>query len=439
MSLNAMVGNEIFNLLARLFPINRSIMGDGVRETLSIIADEYLPALKIYEIPSGTAIGDWVVPKEWNLKRGFIKNEAGKMIVDSQVLNLHVMGYSVPVRKHCSLDVLQEHLYSLTDLPNAVPYVTSYYKNDWGFCISDRERSELKDGLYEVVIDATLEDGSLTYGEIVIPGQVEDEIFFSTYICHPSLANNELSGPCLATFLARELLEQNPYYTYRFVFVPETIGSIAFIHNKGTDFTKKVLAAFNLTCLGDDNSWSLLPSRLGNTYTDRVAKAVLDSAGVQYTEYDFVRDRGSDERQYCAPGVDLPMISIMRSMYGTYPEYHTSLDNLEFVTPSGLDQSFRVHMDCIKLIEINRVYRVKCWGEPFLSKRNMNYTIVGGRDDHSADRCKEILDVFMCCDGFTDVLEIVRLTKFPITVVENALTFLTSENLIELAPSPRSF
>tara|TARA_Y100000590_G_scaffold470603_1_gene666798 strand:+ start:9336 stop:10622 length:1287 start_codon:yes stop_codon:yes gene_type:complete len=401
-----MVGRSIYNLINDLFPISRSITGDGVRETLRIIKETHLPSLNICEIPTGEEIEDWKVPKEWNIKDAYIKNSKGNKILSFKENNLHILGYSKPINIKLKLEELKEHLYSLPEQPDAIPYVTSYYKETWGFCLTHNQYESLKDDEYVVSIDSKLEDGSLTYADLIIKGQEKKEIFISTYICHPSMANNELSGPGVATYLAKWLSERpNNRYTYRFCFVPETLGSIAYISNHGKGLGN-TYAAFNLTCVGDEKNYSFLPSRKGNTITDKVARHCIKNQQVNYKEYNFLKDRGSDERQYCSPKVDLPMVSIMKSKYGEYPEYHTSLDNMDFISAVGLEDSYRVHKECIEILENNYFYKSKIKGEPFLSKRGKNYMIVGGIENDESRSAQLILDIMSCCDGDMDIVDI---------------------------------
>jgi len=363
------IGNQMHKLIKELFPINRSLSGEGVRETLRILKREN-PELNIHSIKSGTQVFDWTVPKEWNCKEAYIITPDGRKICDYNENNLHLVQYSVPFEGEIELDELQKHLYSLPKLPNAIPYVTSYYKERWGFCISENERKKLKPGKYKVVIRSELKSGVLNYADIIIPGKSDKEIMFSTYICHPSMANNELSGPALATFLAKYVKSIDNYYTYRFIFAPETIGSLIYLSKYLNHLKEKVIAGFILTCVGDERAYSYMPSRYGNTLADKVALNILEYDIKDYKKYSFLQ-RGSDERQYCAPGVDLPVCSIMRSKYAEYPEYHTSLDNLELVTPKGLEGSFEVYKKIIDVLENNFYYKVTVLGEPQLGKRGL--------------------------------------------------------------------
>lgn len=427
-----MVGVEIFKLVKKLFPINRSIAGEGLRSTLYFLKNNYVPNMKMLEIPSGTKVGDWSVPDEWKLDHAYIQTLSGETIVDAKNSNLHVVNYSIPVDGIFSKEELDKHLHSLEDMRDAVPYVTGYYAPVWGFCISHEQRETMLDEHYKAVIKSELKPGALTIGELYIPGTSQQEIFISTYVCHPSMANNELSGPCVASFLAEYLSKRQNRYSIRIVWAPETIGAIAYLSERKHDLKNNVFAAFNLTCVGDDNNWSFLPSRKGNTIADKVARFVLRERGIGYEEYSFLKDRGSDERQYCAPSIDLPMVSIMRSKYGKYREYHTSLDNLDFISPSGLEGSYEVHVRCIQILEENKIYVATLAGEPFLSKRGYNYRLVGGQTNNRSVKAQEVLDVFMCCDGQNDLIDICTLTGLSFALVHDITDFLAKDDLIVL-------
>jgi aminopeptidase-like protein len=423
-------GNEVgllcYSMAEKIFPINRSITGNGVRKTLKIIQEE-IP-LELFELPSGTKVFDWEIPKEWNVVDAYIKNEYGDKIVDFSMNNLHLMGYSTPVNKVVKLQDLEKHLYSIEKNPEAIPYVTSYYRENWGFCLSHRQRMSLNDDLYHVYIDSSLENGSLTYGELIIPGKSEKEIFLSTYICHPSMANNEISGPCVLTYLTKWILSKPRKYTYRVVFAPETIGSLAYLSKNLKKMKQNIIAGFNFTCLGDERGYSYLPSRKGNSYADRVAKNVLYHTDKNYVNYSFL-ERGSDERQYCSPNVDLPFVGIMRSKYGEYPEYHTSLDNLDLITPKGLGESFDIYVKCINLIENNKKYMINCLGEPQLSKRGLYPSV-------STNRTKEIVKNMMnfiaYADGTLDLVEISDIIDVPVWEIYSIIEDLTKNNLLHV-------
>lgn len=422
-----MIGAEIHRFASQLFPMNRSLTGVGVRETLQCIKEK-LPDLEIHSVPSGSKAFDWEVPQEWFISDAFIVTPDGTRICDFQVNNLHILGYSCAVDEVLPLHELQKHLHSLPDQPDAIPYVTSYYQKNWGFCISENERKQLVDGNYRVKIDSKHFNGHLNYGELEIKGRSSSEIFISCYICHPSMANNELSGPCLTTFLARwvsSLTERE--HTYRFVFLPETIGSICYL-SKNIEYLKcSVIAGFNLTCIGDERQYSLLPSRLGNTLSDKVARHVLKHIAPSFVEYEW-RHRGSDERQYCAPGVDLPIATLMRSKFGEFPEYHTSLDNLsDVVTPTGLEGSFQLVKLVIKTLESIEKRNSMHLCEPQMGRRGL-YSSISKRGSHLNGRL--LMDVLTFCDGQHDCIDIADKLLVPAWEVGDALQELLSHKLI---------
>jgi aminopeptidase-like protein len=410
-----------------LFPICRSITGPGVRETLSYI-QKLIPDLKLHSIESGESVFDWQVPLEWSIKDAYIEDSSGKKIVDFKINNLHVVGYSEPVDSVVNLNELQQHLHSIPAQPNAIPYVTSYYSPSWGFCMTDDQRRSLKNDSYHVFIDSELKNGVLNYADLVIEGQSEKEIFLSTYICHPSMGNNELSGPVVATALAQWVKAlNNPYYTYRFVFLPETIGSIVYLSQHIDHLKQNVIAGFNITCVGDDRCYSFMPSRQGNTLSDRVGKHVLKSIDPKFISYSFLA-RGSDERQYCAPGVDLPVTSLMRSKYDAYPEYHTSLDNLSLISPSGLNGGLNALTKSLEAIENNCFPRATVLGEPQLGKRGL-YPDISSKES-TAQVCT-MLDLLAYSDGTIDLIEIAEKIDIPIWELYEMLQRLISHGLLK--------
>lgn len=426
-----MVGDQIYKLAKRLWSINRSLTGQGVRDTLSVIK-EILPTLTIHEVPSGTKVFDWTIPKEWKVTDAFLIDPNGKKICDFKVNNLHLVGYSTPIQKKMSLDELQNHLYSLPDQPTAVPYITSYYKERWGFCLSQFERELLIDGEYQVFIDSELFDGSLTYGELYIKGSSEEEIFISTYVCHPSMANNELSGPTVTAHLARHLINNNNKFSYRIVFIPETIGSITYISQNLEKLKSNVVAGFNVTCVGDNRAYSYLPSRNGSTISDIAAQHVLTHICPQYKSYKWT-DRGSDERQYCAPGVDLPIASIMRTKYGQYDEYHTSLDDLiNVVNPEGLEGGYNALLLAIEALEKNCYPRVSVLCEPQLGKRGLYPTL---STKSSGAEVRLMMDLITWSDGTKSLFEIADLCGCPIWDLYPIVDKLTKHGLLELDAS----
>lgn len=405
------IGSTMYVWAKDLFPICRSITGDGVRKTLKYL-QEINPEINIHEVTSGTKAFDWVVPDEWNIHNAYVEDEKGKRIIDFKKNNLHVIGYSKPVNKVVSLDELQRHLYSLPQQLDAIPYVTSYYQKRWGFCLTEKQRKLLRPGKYHAVIDGTLKQGYLTYGELILPGKDKKEIFLSTYICHPSMANNELSGPVVTTALINYLkVLPDRRYTYRIIFIPETIGSIVYLAKNLKQMKERIIAGFVVTCVGDNRAYSYLSSRLGNTLADVVAKHVLKYHAPEYIAYSFL-DRGSDERQYCSVNVDLPVCSIMRTKYGMYPEYHTSLDNLDFISPDGLYGAYRALVKCITLLEENYCWKNTCCCEPQLGKRGLYPTLSTKYLDREI---KVMMNILAYADGERDLLQLAE------KIGENAL------------------
>ena len=394
-----------------LYNIPRSLTGEGVVKSLRYIQN--IIPLDIKEVSSGSKVFDWVVPPEWNIKEGYIIDlSTNTKIIDFNNHNLHVIGYSVPINKEIEYSELVEHLYYLEDQPDAIPYITSYYSERWGFCISYNQFKCLnKDTKYKVYIDSELNPkGKLTYGELLIKGESEKEIFFSSYICHPQMVNNELSGPSVLTAIAKFLNERENYYSYRFVLVPETIGSIVYLNKNLTHLKKYVLGGYNLTCLGDERSWGLIPSRYGNNISDRIAKYQLKNNVGDFVEYSWL-DRGSDERQYCAPGVDLPLSSVTRSKYGEYPEYHTSYDNFDLVTDKGLNESLDFYLECVEIFEKNRYYpKLNVLCEPQLGKRGLYPTIA---TKESGKVVRNMMNFISYCDGNNSILDISERCNIP--------------------------
>jgi len=418
-------GCRMHQLMTELFPICRSITGDGVRETLRII-QTHIP-LTMHEIASGTPVLDWTIPSEWNIRDAYVLDPQGNKIIDFKKNNLHVVGYSHPVDARVTLAELQEHLYSLEDQPDAIPYITSYYQERWGFCLAHSQRMTLKEGSYRVFIDSELKQGHLTYGELIIPGASQKEIFLSTYVCHPSMANNELSGPVVTTFLAKWIAGRPRRYTYRIIFIPETIGSITYLSRHLEHLKKHVVAGFNVTCVGDERAYSFLPSRRGGTLADRAALNVLGFMHPDFVRYSYL-DRGSDERQYCSPGADLPVVSVMRSKYREYPEYHTSLDDLSLVTPAGLQGAYEVLRECIELIENNRVYRTTCVGEPQLGRRGL-YPAIGSKDTYA--QVSDMINLLAYADGSNDLIDISTITGVPTRRLYPVIDKLAAAGLLE--------
>ena len=382
----------------------------------------------VRSVPSGTKVFDWIVPDEWEISEAYIQDASGRKIVDFAENNLHVVGYSTPVDLTMSLEELNSHLHSLPDQPDAIPYVTSYYQDNWGLCLSHRQREGLQSGNYRVVIRSRKFHGVLNYGELYIPGASEEEVLLSSYVCHPSLANNELSGPTVLTFLGRMLSKRKNRLSYRLVFVPETIGAICFLHSELERLRTKVSAGFNLTCIGDERNFSIIHSRLGSTLSDRVAVAAARLITPTFREYTFL-DRGSDERQYCSPLVDLPVVTLCRTRFYDYPEYHTSLDNFDVVTAQGLEGGYQFVLNCVELLENSHRFRTRFPCEPQLDRRGLYPTLSNGPSGASVNL---LLDVLAYCDGNHDAVAISEIIRRPIEDVSRALETLLSHDLIGL-------
>jgi aminopeptidase-like protein len=349
---------------------------------------------------------------EWNIRAAWVEDEAGNRLVDFAESNLHVVGYSLSVDEWFTPGKLDDHLYSLPEQPCAIPYVTSYYAPRWGFCVTHslRERMKSHTGRFRAVIDSELKHGALTYGELTLPGAEDREVLLSTYICHPSMANDNLSGPVVATFLARMLAERERRLSYRVLFIPETLGSIVYLSRHVEELKAKVVAGYVLTCCGDETAWSFLPSRAGCTLADRAARHALKHHTPGFTEYSFLT-RGSDERNWCSPGADLPVASVMRGKYGTFPEYHTSLDDLSFVTPKGLEESLEIYRRCVEVFENNATWRATCLGEPQLGKRGLYPTL--SHAGSAEGWVRDMKNILAYSDGRNDLLSVAELIDAP--------------------------
>jgi len=421
-------GERMYGWARDLFPICRSITGNGVRETLAYLKT-IVPEMVLHEIPSGTPAFDWTIPDEWNIRDAYILNPSGQRVVDFRASNLHVVNYSEPVDRTMSLEELEPHLHSLPNRIDTIPYVTSYYQRAWGFCLSHRVRQAFQPGDYRVVIDSTLAPGSLTYGEVVLPGQTEEEIFLSSYVCHPSMANNELSGPVVVAALAQWLARlTDRKYTYRLIFIPETIGSIVYLNRNLDHLKRHMVAGFNVTCIGDDRAYSYLSSRAGDTIADRIAKHVLAHWAGNYKSYTFLQ-RGSDERQYCAPGVDLPVASVMRTRYGDYPEYHTSEDNLSVISPRGLSGGYEVLRRCLLGLEVNETLQATVLCEPQLGRRNLISNLGYGPVQMGKFR-RNLSNLLAYCDGTRDLIDVAAVIGEPIWALLDAAEILKREGLL---------
>jgi len=424
-------GAALLRVTQTLYPIHRHLVGHGVRQTLAVLEQALAPSVaQPFSVRSGTPVGDWVVPPEWSCAEAYLIAPDGRKVCDMRWHNLHVVQYSSAVDCSMSLEDIQAHLHSRPDLPDAIPYVTSYYAEAWGFCLTDRQRQQLQPGDYRAVIQSRQVPGELNGLEVVVPGDRSDSVLFSTYICHPSMANNESAGPALVALLAKwadSLV--SPQFTYRFLFLPETIGAVAYL---ATHPRKEApVAGYQVTCVGDARAWSYLPTRDGNTLTDRMARHVLrhqvGTAGVNW--YSWL-DRGSDERQWNWPGVDWPIGSIMRSKYGTYPEYHTSLDDFSVVTATGLRESFRVYQRVIQGLESLARWQSTTRGEPQLGRRGLYETT---STTTSWQAGQTLLDVLSYCDG-RDTLRIAEAVELPIWEVADILVHLVAQQLVTKFP-----
>lgn len=424
---------ELENYFDKLWPINRSLTGAGCRKTLSILSE--IVDFNIIEIPSGTPVFDWVVPNEWNVKEAWIKDSKGKIIVDFKHNNLHLVGYSQPCHKKLSIGELRKHIFTLPEHPDWIPYRTTYYKKDWGFCMSKNQFDNLSlDEIYEVFIDCTHDsNGSMTIGEAVLYGESEKEILFSTYICHPSMANNELSGPLLTAFLYRELKKQTKrHYTYRFVFLPETIGAVSYLSRIGNHLKENVVSGFVITTVGDAGNYTLKLSKQGDALCDRAVKMVLnETIGEGKYRVDKFFPMGSDERQYSSPGFNIPVCVFARTRYGLYPEYHTSADNKTIISFEAMVDTISKYIEVVNLMDKNRVYVSRYpYCEPQLGKRDL-YAKVGGSEDRT-ERELSILWLLNYADGEHDLISIAEKSKMPHKVLMNVAEELEEKQLIEI-------
>src|SRR3984957_1962403 len=423
---SAEIGREMHAFAAELYPICRSITGEGIRETLSRIGQR-IP-LRLTDVSTGTQVFDWTVPKEWNIRDAYIKNSAGHRIVDFKVSNLHVMNYSTPIHESMPLRELRAHLFSAQEKPDWIPYRTSYYREDWGFCLSHRQLLGLSDddAVYEVCIDSTLEDGSLTYGECYAPGRSPEEVLISAHACHPSLANDNLSGVTVASPLARLLANRDLRYSYRFLFIPGTIGAIAWLANN-RELAHRIRHGLVLTCLGDSAGFHYKKSRRGDAEIDRAMAQVLRHSGEPSEILNF-SPYGYDERQYCSPGFNLPVGCLMRSVWGTFPEYHTSADNLDFIRPAKMAASLRVCATIIDVLEGNRRYKnLKPYCEPQLGKRDL-YRSSGGEAISTEINAR--LWVLNLSDGEHTLLDIAERSGLQFSTICDAAEVLRQSGLL---------
>jgi aminopeptidase-like protein len=419
------LGESLQGTIRELFPLLRSITGDGLRASLRIL--QRTAPLSLHEVPTGTQVFDWVVPREWNLKSARLLAPDGSVLVDAANNSLHILNYSVPFKGDVGLEELEKHLYSLPEAPSLIPYRTSYYKDAWGFCLSHAERLRLRPGQYHVDIDTTLTEGSLTYGELVVPGEEEAEVLVSTHCCHPSLANDNCAGMATVATLARMLSGLRPRYTYRFLFVPGTIGAITWLAQNESR-ARRVAHGLVAACVGDKGRLTYKRSRQGTAFVDRAAVHVLQQSGQDFEVRDFT-PYGYDERQYCSPGFNLAVGSLTRTPYGEYPEYHTSADNLSLVQPDKVVDTLRRYLEVFEVLEGNRTYTnllPKC--EPQLGKRGL-YASVGG-ESHTQARQMAMLWVLNQSDGTHSLLDIAERAKLPFFEVRRAARALLGAGLL---------
>jgi aminopeptidase-like protein len=425
------LGRELYDRVVRLFPICRSITGNGVRETLRQIGTEI--ELSVREVSSGTRVFDWTVPDEWNIRDAYIKDRHGRRVIDFAASNLHVVNYSTPVRGRMRLAELQPHLFSIPEKPDLVPYKTSYYNRTWGFCLTERQRQQLEDDEYEVCIDATLREGHLTFGELFLPGRQPDEVLISCHVCHPSLCNDNLSGVTVAVTLARLLARASLWYSYRFLFIPGTIGAITWLAlNEST--AMRIRHGLVLSCLGDRGHITYKRSRRGDADIDRIVAHVLAAAGAPYDIHDF-SPYGYDERQYCSPGFNLPVGVLSRTPHGRFPEYHTSADNLDLVAPAPLADSLTTCLAVLEVLEANRTYtnrNPKC--EPQLGKRGL-YATMGGHTDARAME-EALLWVLNLADGKHSLLDTAERSGLRFDAIRAAANALLECELLDEVTPP---
>lgn len=413
-------GASMYQQIESMYPICRSITGEGVRQTLSLLED-MLP-LERHEVPTGTKVFDWTVPKEWSVRSAWIKNSQGDVIVDFADHNLHLLNYSTPIHQTMSLEALGPHLFSLPDQPDLIPYKTSYYAENWGFCLPHRQRQALPEDDYEVFIDSSLADGNLSYGELLIPGESETEILFVAHICHPSLANDNLSGISVIAHLAAALQQRKNRYSYRFLWIPATIGTITWLARNSTQI-HKIKCGLVAALLGDRGDFTYKKTRRGATELDLLVPYALESCGLPVKTIEF-SPYGYDERQFCSPGFDLEVGSLTRSVFGSFPEYHTSADNLDFVQPDNLAGSLEVYAKVIELLESSQYYQsLSPYGEPQLGKRGLYAAIGGLRND--IDHTVAMLWILNSADSHQSLYTISQKSGIPYAdLVEVAQTLL---------------
>lgn len=425
--------SEMLRWAKDIFPFPRSLTGHGVFQTLEYF-QKIVPELRMKTFKSGHRAFDWTVPKEWSLRDSYLEHiESGVRFAELSRHNLHIVGYSEPVNMVLPLSELAERIHTLPEQPDWIPYVTSYYSQTWGFCMSHKEKMALPEGDYRVVIDSELFDGKMLMADALFEGKKKQEIFFSSYICHPAMANNELSGPVLTVALMRYLKEtiKTPRFSYRFVLLPETIGSLTYLQENLDELKDNVVCGFNLSCVGDDRAYSIINSRLGNCVADSALEAAL--IGLPKIKHYSFLERGSDERQYCAPGIDLPVAGFSRSKYHEYPEYHTSADNFDVVTEEGLEGSFKVMTSIIEAIEMGLYPKVRVLGEPQLGSRGL-YPTMSKKGSYSEVETRK--NILAYSDGNHSLFDLAKKLDVPLTEILRETSLLLSTDLLEPADSP---
>jgi len=419
-------GDVMYSWCENLFPLNRSLSGEGNKATLDYLK-EVIPELRVLELPTSEEYFDWTSPDEWIVRDAFIENMQGVRVIDWTNNNLHLVGYSTPVDAIIDKESLLRKIHVHDAHEKAIPYRTSYYARDWGFCVSTEQKNLIQEEKYRVVIDSQLLKGKILSGEVVYPGTSGHEILLSSYICHPSMANNELSGPVVLTALLLKIRQmKNRYYTYRVSFHPETIGAISYVQRYKLDGPSSIIAAWVFTCMGGPADFSLMPSKYPNSLPERITIEALKALNSRFKVEDFLQ-RGSDERQFTSPHVEIPTVSLMRSMYGKYPEYHTSLDDLSFITPSSLESSLAVMTKVIEILETKPVYKARLACEPFLMKHQLEKGI---SHEGTEITFRDILNVHMYCDGTNSIEDLAALCKLTIGDVQIICNSLLERKLI---------
>lgn len=425
----AVDGKLLHDWMGELFPISRSIVGPGFDQSLNFLIEKIDGVGVSHEYPTGNTYNGWTVPESWELVRGQILDLQGKVVIDSNDSNLHVWSHSIPFNGQLSRKDLENHLLSLPENRDAIPYATTYYKSNWGFSLTHNQYLKLTDDFYKVRLETKLKPGNLKMHEVYLPGESKSEIFFSTYLCHPSMANNELSGPVIWAALINALRNKKLKYSYRFVIGPETIGPACYLSSHLDELKENSLAAFNLTCVGDPNGWNFLHSPSGNSYSDKIALATLDSLGIKYISHDFLK-RGSDERMYASAKVNIPMVSIMRSKYTEYAEYHNSLDDMSFVTPQGLQETLDYYINLIQLVECDGFFTTSVVGEPFLS-HIFQFPLTGGRFTENRDNSIELLKDLLAFSRGSTISDLATKLGRSTNEIIPPLNQLVEANLIE--------